>query len=94
MTVQTIRDSIVVRKEEVAEKTASGLFIGHVEDKNAKGTVIAVGTGRVSMTGVVIPLDVKAGDRITFNKTNTTEIKEDGETLLVMREDNIVCIHR
>jgi chaperonin GroES len=94
MKAQTIRDSILVRKDEVAAKSAGGLYLGHVEDKNIKGTVVAVGTGRVSMTGIIIPLDVVVGDKVLFNKTNTNEVKDGEGTLLQMREDNIIVVYR
>jgi chaperonin GroES len=92
MSVHPIRDFIVVRKEEAAEKSSSGLYIAHVDEKNVKGTVVAVGSGRVTMNGTVVPLDVQAGDKVMFNKNNATEVKEKDETLLVLREDSVICI--
>jgi chaperonin GroES len=92
MSVHPIRDFIVVRKEESDEKSSSGLYIAHVDEKNVKGTVVAVGSGRVTMNGTVVPLDVQAGDKVMFNKNNATEVKEKDETLLVLREDSVICI--
>lgn len=92
MTVQPIRDFIVVRREDAAQTTTSGLYIAHAEEKNVKGTVIAVGSGRVTMSGSVVPLDVQTGDKVLFNKSSAVEVKDGNETLLVMREDNIICV--
>lgn len=92
MTVTPIRDFIVVKKEEVAQTTASGIFIAHAEEKNVKGTVVAVGSGRITMNGTVVALDVQTGDKVLFNKNNATEVKDGNDTLLVLREDNVICI--
>jgi chaperonin GroES len=92
MTVQPIRDFIVVRKDEATAKSSGGLYIAHVEEKNVKGTVVAVGSGRVTMSGSVVPLDVSVDDKILFNKNNAIEVKEENETLLVIREDGVICI--
>ena len=87
-----IRDSIVVKKEETASKSSGGLYIAHVEEKNVKGTVIAVGSGRVTMSGGVVPLDVAVGDKVLFNKSAASEVKDGEETFLVLREDGVICI--
>lgn len=91
MTVQPIRDQVVVKKEEAAQTTASGLFIAHADEKNVKGTVVAVGSGRLTMSGVV-PLDVREGDKVLFNKNNAIEVKDGDQTYLVLREDNVICV--
>jgi chaperonin GroES len=90
--IKPIRDQVVVKREDASAQTASGLYIAHVEEKNVKGTVVAVGSGRVSMTGHIIPLDVSVDDKVLFNKNNAVEVKDEGETFLVIREDHIVCI--
>lgn len=89
-----IRDFIVVKKEEAAQTTSSGLFIAHAEEKNTKGAVVAVGMGRVTMNGYIIPLDVGVGDTILFNKNNAVEVKDNNETFFVLREDNVICVLR
>lgn len=94
MSVHPIRDYIVVSKESGPEKTASGIFIAHTEEKNVTGKVLAVGSGRVSMNGTTVPLEVIVGDRVVFNKNLATEVKDNGETVLVLREDQIVCVLR
>jgi chaperonin GroES len=94
MTVQPIRDYIVVRKEEAAAKSSGGLYIAHADEKNVKGTVVAVGSGRVTMTGTIVPLDVSLGDRVLFSKSSAIEVKDGDETLHVLREDAVICIIR
>ena|ERR1700686_207306 len=90
--VQPIRDFVVVKKEEAAQTTSGGLYIAHADEKNVKGTVVAVGSGRVSMNGTVVPLDVHQGDKILFNKNNAVEVKDNDEVLFVLREDSVICI--
>ena len=92
MSVYPIRDFIVVAKEEAAQTTASCLFIAHAEEKNIRGLVLAVGSGRVTMNGTVVPLDVHQGDKIVFNKNNAIEVKDGDQTVLVLREDNVICV--
>lgn len=94
MSISPIRDSIVVSKDAGPEKSAGGLFIAHTEEKNVTGTILAVGTGRVSMDGTVIPLDVKVGDKILFNKNHSTEVKDGDNVVLVLREDAVICVIR
>lgn len=92
MSVHPIRDFIVVTKDAGPEKSPGGLFIAHTEEKNITGTVIAVGSGRVTMNGSVVPLDVNVGDKVVFNKNLATEVKDGGESVLVLREDQVLCI--
>jgi chaperonin GroES len=93
MNFQPLRDFVVVAKEEGPKQTPGGLFMpATVEDKIVTGTVTAVGSGRVSLDGTTIPLEVKLGDRIAFNRNMATEVKVDGETTLLLREDQILCV--
>ena len=94
MSVQPIRDFITVTKEEAAKTTASGLFIAHTEEKNVSGTVIAVGTGRVTMNGSIVPLDVQVGDKVLFNKNLAVEVKDGESAVWVLREDQVICVLR
>lgn len=94
MSVHPIRDFIVVTKDEGPKQTASGLYLGHAEEKNVSGTVIAVGSGRVTMNGSVVPLDVNVNDKVYFNKNLATEVKDGENTVLVLREDQIICVLR
>lgn len=92
MTVQPIRDFIAVTKHDGPETTKSGLFIAHTEEKNVTGTVLAVGSGRVTMTGAVVPLDVAVGDKVVFNKNLATEVKDGDNSVFVLREDQVLCV--
>lgn len=94
MSVHPIRDFIVVTKDSGPEKSPGGLFIAHTEEKNVTGTVVAVGSGRVTMNGSVIPLDVGVNDKVVFNKNMATEVKDGDNTFLVLREDQIICVLR
>lgn len=94
MSVHPIRDYVVVSKEEGPKTTASGLYIAHTEEKNVTGSVVAVGSGRISMNGTVIPLEVVVGDKVVFNRNLATEVKDGETSFLVLREDQVVCVLR
>ena len=88
-----LHDRIVVRRVEEAETTRGGIIIpDSAKDKPQEGEVIAVGKGKSNEEGKVHPLEVKAGDRILFGKYAGTEIKIDGEELLIMREEEVLGI--
>jgi len=83
----------VVRRLEAEEKTAGGIIIPDTaKEKPMEGEVIAVGPGARDEAGKLVPLDVKAGDRILFGKWSGTEVKLDGEELLIMKESDIMGI--
>lgn len=93
MSVRPLRDHLVVSRHESAKKTASGLYVPEtVEDKVSTGTVTAVGSGRIVSDGTVVPLEVKVGDKVAFNKNMATELKVDGEVFFVLREDMVFCV--
>jgi len=94
MSVHPIRDQIIVKVDTV--KKQEGLIIrpDTVEEKYVVGKVLAVGSGRVSMSGVIIPLDVFTGDQVKFNKNLATEVTHEGETVFVLREENVTCVLR
>jgi chaperonin GroES len=93
MSVMVLRDFLAVKRDEVAKQTASGLFLpGETDDKNVTGTVVAVGSGRVSVNGVIVPLEVKVGDKIAFNKNMAVELKDGGETVVILREDQVLAV--
>lgn len=94
MNVQPLRDSIVVVKDEAPKKTEGGLFIPTTaaDSKVAVATVVAVGTGRVTMDGTIVPLEVKVGDKVAYNTSYGTEVKVSGETAYVLREDQVLYI--
>jgi chaperonin GroES len=88
-----LHDRIVIRRVEEAETSRGGIIIpDSAKDKPQEGEVIAVGRGKTNDEGKVFPLDVKAGDRILFGKYAGTEIKIDGEELLIMREEEVLGI--
>ncbi len=88
-----LHDRIVVRRIEEAETTRGGIIIPDTaKDKPQEGEVVAVGKGKVNEDGKVFPLAVKEGDRILFGKYAGTEIKIDGEELLIMREEEVLGI--
>src|ERR1700753_3181279 len=93
MSFRPLHDRVLVRRIEAEEKTKGGIIIPDtVKEKPIEGEVIAVGTGTRDEQGKVHALDVKAGDRILFGKWSGTEVKLDGEDLLVMKESDIMGI--
>ena len=93
MPFRPLHDRVVVRRLEAEEKTAGGIIIPDTaKEKPMEGEVIAVGAGARDEAGKLVPLDVKAGDRILFGKWSGTEVKLDGEELLIMKESDIMGI--
>jgi chaperonin GroES len=93
MKFRPLHDRVVVRRIEQEEKTTGGIIIPDTaKEKPQEGEVIAVGPGARGEDGKVQPLDVKAGDRILFGKWSGTEVKIDGEELLIMKESDIMGI--
>ena len=93
MNFRPLHDRVVVRRLEAEEKTAGGIIIPDTaKEKPMEGEVIAVGPGARDEAGKLVPLDVKVGDRILFGKWSGTEVKLDGEELLIMKESDIMGI--
>ena len=93
MNFRPLHDRVLVRRIEAEEKTKGGIIIPDtVKEKPMEGEVIAVGTGTRDEQGKVHPLDVKAGDRVLFGKWSGTEVKLDGEDLIIMKESDIMGI--
>jgi chaperonin GroES len=93
MKFRPLHDRVVVRRLEAEEKTAGGIIIPDTaKEKPMEGEVVAVGPGARDETGKLNPLDVKEGDRILFGKWSGTEVKLDGEELLIMKESDIMGI--
>jgi len=93
MKIRPLYDHVVVRRVEEEKTTASGLIIpDSATEKPLEGEIIAVGKGKISDNGSIIALDVKLGDKVLFGLYAGTEIKVDGETLLMMREGDIVAV--
>ena len=93
MKFRPLHDRVVVRRVEAEEKTAGGIIIPDTaKEKPQQGEVIAVGPGARDETGKVQPLDVKVGDRVLFGKWSGTEVRIDGEDLLIMKEADIMGV--
>ena len=93
MDIRPLYDRIVVKRIEEQETKVGGLFIpDSAKEKPQEGEVIAVGKGKRNDEGKLIPLDVKAGDRILFGKYSGNEIKIDGQEYMIMREDEVLGI--
>jgi len=94
MNIRPLYDRIVVKRIETSDdKTASGLFIpDSAKEKPQEGEVVAVGKGKRLENGSVVALDVQVGDRILFGKYSGSEIKIDGQELLMMREDEVLGV--
>ncbi|MEJ0012157.1 MAG: co-chaperone GroES [Bauldia sp.] len=93
MKFRPLHDRVVVRRVESEAKTAGGIIIPDTaKEKPQEGEIIAVGPGARDESGKLIPLDVKAGDRILFGKWSGTEVKIDGEDLLIMKESDVMGI--
>ena len=93
MGFRPLHDRVLVRRVEADEKTAGGIIIPDTaKEKPQEGEVIAVGSGTLNDKGELRALDVKAGDRILFGKWSGTEVKIDGEDLLIMKESDILGI--
>jgi chaperonin GroES len=93
MKFRPLHDRVVVRRLEEEEKTAGGIIIPDTaKEKPQEGEVMAVGPGGRNEDGKLQPMDVKAGDRILFGKWSGTEVKIDGEELLIMKESDIMGV--
>ena len=93
MKFRPLHDRIVVKRITAEEKTAGGIIIPDTaKEKPMEGEVIAVGPGARNEAGAIVALDVKAGDRVLFGKWSGTEVKLDGEELLIMKESDIMGI--
>jgi chaperonin GroES len=93
MKFRPLHDRVVVRRVESEARTAGGIIIPDTaKEKPQEGEIIAVGPGARDEAGKLVPLDVKAGDRILFGKWSGTEVKIDGEDLLIMKESDVMGI--
>ncbi len=93
MNIRPLHDRVIVRRMEEETTTAGGIVIpDNAAEKPARGEIVAAGNGKITDSGDVRELAVKVGDKVLFGKYAGTEIKVDGEELLVMREDDIVAV--
>ena len=96
MSLQPLRDFLVVSVEKAKEKkTDGGLYIpGTSDEKIVTGTVVAAGSGYLTDSGAVVPLEVKAGDKVIFNKQMSVEVSHNGETVNLLREEHVLSVVR
>ncbi|HEV7869611.1 MAG TPA: co-chaperone GroES [Chthoniobacteraceae bacterium] len=93
MSFRPLHDRVLVRRIEAAEKTPGGILIPDTaKEKPQEGEVVAVGTGLRGEDGSVTPLDLQAGDKILFGKWSGSEVKLDGEDLLIMKESDVLGV--
>ncbi len=93
MALRPLHDRVIIKRLEAETKSAGGIVIPDAAaEKPIKGEVVAVGTGKILEDGKVRPLAVKVGDKVLFGKYSGTEVKIDGDELLVMREEDLVAI--
>jgi chaperonin GroES len=93
MAVKPLRDRVLVKRLESEEKTKGGIIIPDAaKEKPLEGKVMAVGGGKLLEDGTVRPLDLKVGDKILFGKYTGTEVKVDGEEMVILREDDVLAV--
>jgi chaperonin GroES len=93
MKLRPLQDRVLIRRVEAEAKTSGGIFIPDTaQEKPMEGEVVAVGPGARDEHGKLYPLDVKSGDRVLFGKWSGTEVKLDGEELMIMKESDIMGI--
>lgn len=93
MNLKPIKDRVVIRVLEAETQTKSGIFIPDAAaEKPSQGEVLAVGGGRITEDGAVVPMDVKVGHRVLFNKHSGQTVKVDGKEYLILKEDDVMAI--
>ena len=93
MNFRPLHDRVVVRRVDAEEKTKGGIIIPDTaKEKPQEGEIVAAGPGARDESGKLVPLDVKAGDRILFGKWSGTEVKIDGEDLIIMKESDVMGV--
>jgi chaperonin GroES len=93
MKIKPLHDRVVVRRIDEEERTPGGVIIPDTaKEKPMQGEVLAVGPGARDESGKLVPIDVKAGDRVLFGKWSGTEVKIDGEELLIMKESDVMGV--
>mgnify|MGYP003575479303 FL=1 len=93
MNIRPLHDRLIVKREAAERKSAGGIVIpDNAAEKPIQGKVVGVGKGKILEGGNVRPLDVKVGDKILFGKYSGTEVKVDGDELVVMREEDVMAI--
>jgi chaperonin GroES len=91
--IRPLGDRVVVKRLDAEEKTKSGIIIpDNAKEKPSQGEVIAVGPGRTTDDGKTIRMELKAGDKVLFGKWAATEVKVDGEEVLVLKQDDVIAV--
>lgn len=94
MNLKPLGDRVIVKQDEAEETTAGGLILAHdAKEKPQTGVVLKVGEGKLDKDGNMVPMPVKEGDRVVYGKFSGTEIEVDGETVLIMRADDIFAVY-
>ena len=94
MNLKPVGDRVIIKQDEAGETTSSGLYIAtESKERPQSGTVLAVGEGKLDKDGNMVPMPVKEGDRVVYGKFSGTEIEVDGETVLIMRADDIFAVY-
>ncbi|AVC43698.1 co-chaperone GroES [Francisella tularensis subsp. novicida] len=93
MNIRPLQDRVLVRRAEEEKKSAGGIILtGSAQEKPSQGEVVAVGNGKKLDNGTTLPMDLKVGDKVLFGKYSGSEVKVGDETLLMMREEDIMGI--
>ncbi|HEX9706859.1 MAG TPA: co-chaperone GroES [Steroidobacteraceae bacterium] len=93
MKIRPLHDRVIVKREDEERKSPGGIVIPDTAaEKPIRGKIVAVGKGKILENGSVRPLDLKVGDKILFGKYGGTEVKVDGDELLVMREEDVMAV--
>ena len=93
MKIRPLQDRLVVKRTQEEEKTKGGIIIPDTaKEKPLEGVVVAVGSGKTVKGGKVVPLDVKEGDKVLFGKYSGTEVKVDGQELVLLREEDVLAV--
>lgn len=93
MNIRPLQDRVLVRRAEEETKSAGGIILtGSAQEKPSEGEVVAVGNGKKLENGTTLPMDAKVGDKVLFGKYSGSEVKAGDETLLMMREEDIMGI--
>lgn len=94
MNIKPLQDRVVIRRVEEKKETAGGILLpGSAQEQQNEGEVVAVGPGKASDSGAIIPMTVKVGDKVMFGQYSGQEVKdENAEPLMIMREDDIIAI--
>ncbi|MED7789522.1 co-chaperone GroES [Francisella sp. 19X1-34] len=93
MNIRPLQDRVLVRRAEEETKSAGGIILtGSAQEKPSEGEVVAVGNGKKLENGTTLPMDVKVGDKVLFGKYSGSEVKAGDETLLMMKEEDIMGI--